>query len=240
MAHGVRSWRAAGVALWTAFVAWPTWADEPTPPDVIAWIGTPSTDAIHAIATGDLSGHGTRDWAGVVRRPAPAARVDAEADVDARPDPLGGWQIVIFLQQPDRHYRLAVQSPPFSFDCGTSRCWSEDMHIDKQSLFVDRLWSWHGCFDKVLFQFKARNGGWPLIGVRSDSSEVPYPDDGGPSTTQTVDYNRITGDIVVAHGTSPHPARTRRFKLVRPALDLADFDDFTPPSGGGIPSICGH
>lgn len=235
MSHGARSQRAAGLALWAAFVVLPTWADEPTPPDVIAWIGTASTDAIQAFTMGDLSGHGTRDWAGIVRRPASTALADA----DAEPDPLGGWQIVVFLQQPGQHYRLAVQSPPFSYDCGTSRCWMEDMHIERQSLFVQRLWSWHGCFDNVMFQFKARDGGWPLIGVKSNSDAVPYPDDGGPTTNQIIDYNRVTGDVIVTRRTSPHPARATHMKIVKPLLDLADFVDFNPPTGEKIPGVCG-
>ncbi len=234
--------RAAIAALGLVLFATPASADDAPPPDVIAWLGTPSNDAVRAGVDGDLTGQGTKDWAGVVHRLVPPAEAKAasEADPDARDDPLGGWQIVVFLQQPDGHHRLAVASPPFSWDCGTSRCWMEDMHIARQSVFVQRIWQWHGCWDNVLFQFKARQGGWPLIGVNANSDETPYPDDGGPSVSQVTDWNRITGDVVVTRTVGKQPARVNRLRIVEPPVDLADFSDFAPPYHPKLPSICGR
>lgn len=235
------SLRAAIAALGLALVATPASADyAPPPPDVIAWLGTPSNDAVRASVEGDLTGHGTRDWAGVVHRLVPAAEAKAasEADPDARDDPLGGWQIAVFLQQPDGHHRLAVASPPFSWDCGTSRCWMEQMDIQKQSVFVQRIWQWHGCWDNVMFQFKARSGGWPLIGVKANSDETPYPDDGGPSVSQVTDWNRITGDVIVTRTVDKHPARVLRLRIAEPTVDLAEFSDFSPPRHEKLPGLC--
>ena len=237
--------RTAGAALGLALAAPPALADyAPAPPDVIAWVGTSSPDAISAGVAGDLSGHGTQDWAGVVHRvlPKPPPNPRAPDEPEDRIDTLGGWQIVVFLQQPDGGYRLAVQSPPFSWDCGTSRCWMDDMHIARRSVFVQRVWHWHGCFDNVMFQFKARNGGWPLVGVKANSTEDPYPDDGStdtPSISQLTDWNRITGDAVVTRTVGKHPARVLRLRILEPTIDLADFDDFSPPRHAKLPSICG-
>lgn len=215
----------------------------PIPPDVIAWLGTSAPEAIQASVGGDLTGHGTKDWAGVVHRLVPPAEAQAasEADTVARDDPLGGWQIAVFLQQPDGHLRLAVASPPFSWDCGTSRCWMDFMSIERQSVFVQRIWHWHGCFDNVMFQFKARNGGWPLIGVKANSTEDPYPDDGStdtPSVAQLTDWNRITGDVVVHRTVGKRPDRVLRLRIVEPTVDLADFGDFSPPRHEKLPSTC--
>ena len=236
--------RAAIAALGLALVAGPAFADYAPPPDVIAWLGTSSNDAIQAFVEGDLSGHGTKDWAGVVHRLLPAAEAKAasDADPDARGDPLGGWQVAVFLQQPDGHYRLAVASAPFSWDCGTSRCWMDQMYIERQSVFVQRIWHWHGCFDNVMFQFKARSGGWPLIGVKADSTEDPYPDDGStdtPSVHQLTDWNRITGDVVVDRTVGKRHS-VKRLRIVEPSVDLANFSDYAPPYNPKLPSICGR
>ncbi len=230
-------------ALALALVASQACAQEPaTPADVTAWLGTASPDAVHAAAEGDLTGHGTKDWAGVVHRTLSAAELQAqaEADPDAREDTMGGWQVVVFLQQPDGHHRLAVQSPPFSWNCGTSRCWMDDMHIARQSLFVQRKWTWHGCYDEVNFQFKARDGGWPLIGIRSESSSTPYPDDDGtkPSKMQNIDWNRLTGDVIVSSSQDWKHKHVKRLKISKPTLDLADFEDYSVPVEDSLPSIC--
>ncbi len=227
----LRRWRAVGAALLVSLVAAPTWAGGwPAPADVTAWVGSESSERFQVSETGDLSGRGTTDWAGVVRR--------ASADVGA--DQLGGWQVVVFLQQPDGHYRLAVQSPPFSFNCGTSRCWMENLRIARRSVFVEWKLHWHNQFSTATLQFQARDGGWPVIGRRDEVSDDP--DDGSPSWQQTVDVDRLTGQAIVTCKMDHRAKRTTRSKLPYPRTDLADFSDwFYEDSYEKLPGRCpGH
>ena len=224
---GCRGWRWSLATLGMAVIAAPALAGGwPPPADVTAWIGTASSDAVRMAEMGDLSGRGTNDWAGVVRR----------ASFDAGAEPLGGWQVIVFLQQPDGHYRPAAQSAPFSFDCGTSRCWMETMRIDRRSVFIEAISHWHSQFDHVTYQFKARDGGWPLIGVVEDSSGDP--DDGGPSWQETIDFNRLTHRVVVTCQVDGKPARVTRHRLVVPQQDLTDFDQFFSGMDDGIQGRC--
>ena len=218
--------RATSVLLCAALLAGPACGEESLPPEIEAWIGSPPDDAVKLGVRGDLSGRGTRDWAGVVR----------PASFDAKADPLGGWQVVVFLQQPDGHYRLAVHSKPFSFDCGSSWCSLKDLRIERHSLFVEWLSHWHAIFESGTYQFQPRDGAWPLIGMVKDTSDDP--DDGGPSSQETISHNRLTGDVVVSCTMGGKPPRVRRSRIVAPRLDLADFALFHTDLDVDFPGRC--
>ena len=208
--------------------------DASVPADVQTWVDAGSNGGIDVQARGDLTGHGTRDWAGVVNV--------------TLPDDSDRWaaRLVVFLQQPDGHYRLAAQSAAQPLDCGTARCEWGDLRIARHSVFVDRHFGWHGCSLDVTFQFKSKDAHWPLIGVVSDSDDTPYgldangKDREGPTYHVHVDHNRITGDVIATEKIGKRAARTVRAKVPPIAQDLEGFDGFTEPSNDGVPKHCGH
>ena len=209
-------------------------ADTAIPAEAQAWLSSGSDARVENDAWGDLSGHGTRDWAGLV---------DVTMPNDEERYHL---RVVVFMQRPDGRYRLAVQSATQREDCGTSDCQLDDMRIAKQSLFVGWRARWHGCNDAVTFQFRARDGHWPLIGVVTRSTEDPWGTDendqplSGRSLSVTIDHNRLTGDAIVTRRTDTGAARVSRFKLIKPVEDLENFDSFTVPVDKEIPGLCGR
>jgi hypothetical protein len=222
-----------GVALAAALIAGRAWAEPATPPDVQHWLATMASSSVESSAIGDLAGHGTSDWAGIVSVTAPGEERSASL-------------VAVFLQQADGHYRLAARSTGQSSDCGTSTCGIDDLQIRRQSVLFRWSLHWHGCDDEVRFQFKRSGEHWPLIGVVSHSTEVPYgPDESGndrqgPPRTVAVDHNRLTGDAIVTQRSGQGAPRVTRLKLALPPQDLDGFGDFGVPEHKAFPALCGR
>ena len=225
---------ATGIALGISLLAPMAEADTPVPPDVQTWLASGTNGSIEASASGDLTGRRTHDWAGLVDVMLPG---DDERRIS---------RLVVFVEQPDGHLRLAAQSAAQPHDCGTARCEWGDVRIAKQSIFVDRHFGWHGCSLEITLQFKARGEHWPLVGEVSDSTDVPWGLDAkgqeqdGPTYAVHVDHNHLTGDVIAREKIATRRARTIRTRVPLRSADLENFDDFTEPSDPGVPEHCGH
>ena len=215
-----------------AAIAAPARADTPLPADVAAWLA--KGDPYSADGTiGDLTGTGTQDWAGLV-------------ELTPAGDEHRYRLVVVFLQQPDGHYRLAAKTVAQPTDCGTSVCGVDGLDIQRHSVFIHWTMDWHGCHDQVSFQFKRMGQHWPLIGVVSGSTEMPYGVDEnddprqGPTLVIGIDHNRLTGDAIVTQRKGRQAPRVTRLKLLLPPVDLDGFGDFGVPENKAFPALCGR
>ena len=130
-------------------------ADTAIPAEAQAWLSSGSDARVENDAWGDLSGHGTRDWAGLV---------DVSMPNDEERYHL---RVVSFMQRPDSRYRLAAQSATQREDCGTSDCRLDEIRIAKQSLFV----GWRALARLQRYgHLPVQGEGWPLAAHRSRHS----------------------------------------------------------------------
>jgi len=225
-------------------------AEPPTPPDVAAYFhstpdateadastgGEGGAESIYSDVIGDLTGHQTLDWAGIAWR--------AADNVGVASDERGPGRLYIFLEGPEATHRPVARSQPLSTQCGTARCWLEELRIARQSVYVTWATSWHGCFDRSTSQFKRVGDRWRLVGVRRESREDPYGDDDlTPSREVIVDRNALTGDTIVSVSIHDRHTMVRHMKIDAPSRWLEDYSldlDFGVPHSRAIPVTCGR
>lgn len=154
-------------------------------------------------AYGDMTGHGRRDWAGVVQfSTVPRDNTDDAYWVNMKE------QLVILAQGGDGSYTVAARSlaiaawPNFHFD---------KVRIAKGSAFFDASSYWHGCGESETLQVKRYAGQWRLIGARFHiGAGINYDDGSHGQDAADFDRNVLTGKVLASitrYNQAPQPRR---------------------------------
>lgn len=164
-----------------------------------------SGSSLSVEAKGDLNGDGLEDWSGVVLR--------------EKSDVVRTSQLYVLLQQPQGGYRIAEKSLEEEI-AGMGCCWTEDLRIDRSSVYIQNNAKTAATMEAATHQFKLYKNEWRLIGVK-----IYFVDHSTDMSTET-DMNLLTGAVIEKKWRGERSLSTKQRKKVFGRFLLKDFDFF--------------